>query len=170
MILLNTKRGSDKHSDFLEKIVENYSVVEFDQMTGEELMIHLFMRDADPQMSKLATDILRTNKATVHELRTRVKETEAAVWYNRKEYGKMANAKKESTMFCKPCNSTSHDEANYWGPCSISGRRNHKANFCKFKDNNQANTQTERADKATAKKKKKKQKKSKKQWRFQKKE
>ena len=82
MILLNTKRGSDKHSDFLEKIVENYSVVEFDQVTGEELMILLFMRDADPQMSKLATDILRTNKPMVHELRTRVKETEAAVWYN----------------------------------------------------------------------------------------
>ena len=44
MILLNTKRGSDKHSDFLEKIVENYSLVEFEQMTGEELMIHLFSR------------------------------------------------------------------------------------------------------------------------------
>ena len=52
MILLNTKRGSDKHSDILEKIVENYSVVEFEQMTGEELMIHLFIRDADPLMSK----------------------------------------------------------------------------------------------------------------------
>ena len=109
MILLNTKRGSDKHSDFLEKIVENYSVVEFDQVTGEELMILLFMRDADPQMSKLATDILRTNKPMVHELRTRVKETEAAVWYNQKECWKMANAKKESTMFCKPCNSTTHE-------------------------------------------------------------
>ena len=47
MILLNSKRGSDKHSDFLEKIVENYSLVEFEQMTGEELMIHLFIRDAD---------------------------------------------------------------------------------------------------------------------------
>ena len=84
MILLNTKRGSDRHLDFLEKIVENYSVVEFEYMTGEELMIHLFIRDADPQRSKLGTEILRTEKPTVHELRTRVKETEAAVWYNQR--------------------------------------------------------------------------------------
>ena len=62
MILLNTKRGSDRHSDFLEKIVENYSVVEFEQMIGKELMIHLFIWDADPQISKLATEILKTEK------------------------------------------------------------------------------------------------------------
>ena len=111
MILLNTKRGSDRHLDFLEKIVENYSVVEFEYMTGEELMIHLFIRDADPQMSKIATEILRTEKPTVHELRTKVKETEAAVWYNRKEYRKIGIEKKDSTKFCKPCNSKSHDEA-----------------------------------------------------------
>ena len=79
MILLKNKRGSDKHTDFLEKIVENYSVVEFEQMTGEELMIHLFIRDADPQMRKLATEILQTEKLTFHQLRTKVKETEAAV-------------------------------------------------------------------------------------------
>ena len=111
MILRNTKRGSDRHSDFLEILVENDSVVEFKQMTGQALMIHLFIRDADPQMSKIATEILRTEKPTVHELRTKVKETEAAVWYNRKEYRKMGTEKKDSTKFCKPCNSKSHDEA-----------------------------------------------------------
>ena len=55
MILLNTKRGSDRHSDLLEKIVEQYSVIDFDKMSGDELIIHLFIRDADPQMSKIAT-------------------------------------------------------------------------------------------------------------------
>ena len=64
--------------------------------------------------------------------------------------------KKESTMFCKPCNSTTHEEANCWGPCSTCGRQNHKSAFCKYKDNNQVNTQAERADKATTKNKKKK--------------
>ena len=54
-------------------------MIELEQMTGEELMIRLFIRDADPQMSKLATEILKTEKPTVHELRTKVKETEAAV-------------------------------------------------------------------------------------------
>ena len=64
--------------------------------------------------------------------------------------------KKESTMFCKPCNSTTYEEANCWGPCSTFGRRNQKSAFCKYKDNNQVNTQAERADKATTKNKKKK--------------
>ena len=49
MILLNTKRDSDKHSDILGKIVENYSVVEFEQMTGEELIIHHFYKRFRPQ-------------------------------------------------------------------------------------------------------------------------
>ena len=107
-------------------------------------------------MSKIATEILRTEKPTVHELRTKVKETEAAVWYNRKEYGKMANVKKKTAKkFCKPCNSKSHDEASCWGPCGICDCCNHQTSFCKFKDN-QANTQIKRADKATAKDKKKK--------------
>ena len=102
--------------------------------------------------------MLRSDKPTVHELRTRIKET---VWYNRKEYGKVA-ARKESTMFCKPCSYSSHEEANCWGPCTHCGKRNHKASYCKFKDNNQSNTQTERADKATTEDKKKKRKTSKK--------
>ena len=66
----------------------------------------------------------------------------------------MANVKKDSTKFCKPCNSKSHNEVSCWGPCGICGRRNHQTSFCKFKDN-QANTQIERADKATTKDKKK---------------
>ena len=73
----------------------------------------------------------------------------------------MANMKKDTTMFCKPCNSKSHDKANCWGPCGTWGCGNYQTKFCKFRDN-QANTQTERVDKATAKDKKKKKKTSKK--------
>ena len=91
-------------------------------------MILLSIRDADPQMSKSATEILQTEKPTVHQLRTKVKETEAAVWYNQKEYGKLGNVRKENTKFCKPCNSKSHDEADCWGPCGICGRRIHQTN------------------------------------------
>ena len=130
-------------------------MIEFGKMTGDNLVIHLFIRDADKQMSKIAQEVLRSEKPTIHELRTRIKETESAVWYNRKEYGKVA-VKKDSTMFCKPCQSSSHDESNCWGPCTHCGKRNHKASFCKFKDNIQSNQQTERADKATAKNKNKK--------------
>ena len=63
-------------------------------------------------------------------------------------------------MFCKPCQSSSHEEASCWGPCTHCGKRNHKASYCKFKDNNQSNTQTEGADKATTKNKNKKKKKT----------
>ena len=75
MILLQTKRGSDKHSDFLERISENYSVAEFEKMRGEELQIDLFIRDADPQMSKIATEILEKDTPTMQQLKTKVKET-----------------------------------------------------------------------------------------------
>ena len=69
MILLQTKRGSDKHSDFLERISENDSVAEFEKMSGEELQIHLFIRDADPQMSRIATEVLEKDKPTMHQLK-----------------------------------------------------------------------------------------------------
>ena len=71
MVLLSTKRAGDKHSDFLEKIVEHYSVIEYDTMTGDELVIHLFVRDADQQMSNVAQEVLRSEKPTIHELQTR---------------------------------------------------------------------------------------------------
>ena len=35
MTLIQTKRGSEKHSDFLKKISENYSVAEYDEMSGK---------------------------------------------------------------------------------------------------------------------------------------
>ena len=67
MVLLNTKKGSERHSDFLEKIVEHYSVIEFHQMTGDELIIHLFICDADQQMSKVAQEVFRSEKPTSSE-------------------------------------------------------------------------------------------------------
>ena len=48
-------------------------------MTGDELVIHIFLSDADQQMSKIAQEVIRSDKPTVHELRTRIKETESAV-------------------------------------------------------------------------------------------
>ena len=90
----------------------------------------------------------------MQQLKVKVKETENATWYNQKrEYGKMANLKKEK--YCKPCNSKTHSESECWGPCNFCGCRNHQPAYCKYKDtsNNQA---ASRANKATEKKKKKK--------------
>ena len=47
MLFLQKKRGSDKHSDFLERLKENYNLAEFEEMSGDELQIHLFIREAD---------------------------------------------------------------------------------------------------------------------------
>ena len=49
MTLIQTKRGSEKHSDFLEKISDNYSMAEFD-----EFQIHLSINSADAHLSKIA--------------------------------------------------------------------------------------------------------------------
>ena len=126
MLLLQTKRGSDKHSDFLERLKENYSVAEFEEMSGDEFQIHLFIREADAQMSRIATELLEKEKPTIHQLTTKIKETEAEVWYNqRKEFCTMANVKREVTKFCKPCNSKTHNESDCLGPCEICGHRNH---------------------------------------------
>ena len=69
----------------------------------------------------------------------------------------MANVKRESTKFCKPCNSKTDSEAECWGLCGICGRRNHQTKYCKFKDA-QTNPQAKRADKAVVKENKNKKK------------
>ena len=51
MTLIQTKRGSEKHSDFLEKISENYSVAECDEMSGDEFQIHLLSQPSPVQLS-----------------------------------------------------------------------------------------------------------------------
>ena len=66
MKLLQTKRGSDKHSDFLERLKENYNVAEFEEMSGDEVQIHLFIREADAQMSRIATEILEKENPSVN--------------------------------------------------------------------------------------------------------
>ena len=128
MNLIQTKRGSERHSNYLEKISELYSVAEYNDMTGDEFQIHLFIELADTQMSKNSTELLGTENPTMQKLKVKVKETENASWYNhRKEYGKMANIRKEK--YCKPCNSKTHSESDCWGSCSFCGLRNHQKEY-----------------------------------------
>ena len=131
MNLIKTKRGSERHSDYLEKISELYSVAEYDDITGDKFQIHLFILSADSHMQKIATELLDIENPMMQQLK--VKETENHTWYNqRREYRKMANLKKEK--YCKPCNRKTHSESECWGPCNFCGCRNHQPAYCKYKD------------------------------------
>ena len=52
--LLKVKRGNEQHSDFLYTIENLMSVAEFNKMTSNEMIIHLFAETADNTMSRLA--------------------------------------------------------------------------------------------------------------------
>ena len=52
--MLQIRRGSDNHSDFVSKLIEAANVIEFEKMTLAEFIIHLFIRDADQTMGKMA--------------------------------------------------------------------------------------------------------------------
>mgnify|MGYP007022731161 CR=1 FL=1 len=70
--LLKDKRNSNKHSDFLHQLENSMSVAEFQEMSSDEMIIHLFAETAYAVMSKLALKILATHKPLVSTLRTRV--------------------------------------------------------------------------------------------------
>ena len=92
MKILQLKRGSDSHSEFAERLRQEGSVIEFDKMSLDEFLIHLFVRESDSQMSKMALEILEKDKPSFHAPINKCKETESAVWYNnKKEFGRIAN-------------------------------------------------------------------------------
>ena len=137
-------------------------MAEYDEMTGDEFQVHLFIESANAHMRKLATEVLGKENQTMQQLKVMVIETKNALWYNqKKDYGKMANVRK-GNKFCKPCNNKMHSEADCWGPCGHCGRRNHQTAYCKFKESSSPNQTAERASKGTEKSKKKNKKTSKK--------
>ena len=76
--LLQIRRGSDAHSDFMDKLRETGSVIEYDKMSLDEFLIHLFIRDAYRQMAKMALEILERDNPSIHMVVNKIKETEAA--------------------------------------------------------------------------------------------
>ena len=70
------KKGSEKHNNFLDRLGNLLSVVEFDSMTGDEMAIHLFDECAASQMSRIAIDLLAKENPTMQNLKIKVKETE----------------------------------------------------------------------------------------------
>ena len=85
MDLLKTKQGQEKHSDYLDKLGNLFSVAEFEQMTGDESQIHVLIESADPQMARIALELLEKENSTIQRPKFKVKEIKNSVWYNQKK-------------------------------------------------------------------------------------
>ena len=72
--MLQIRRGSDNHSDFVAKLMEAAKVIEFEKMTLAEFIIHFFIHDADQTMGKMAQKILKEEQPDVNNLVNKIKE------------------------------------------------------------------------------------------------
>ena len=96
--MLQIRRGSDSHSDFVVKLIEAGNVIEFEKMTLAEFIIHLFIRDADQTMGKMAQEILKEERPDTNNLVNKIKEYEAESWYSqKKEFSRMASTRIRGT-------------------------------------------------------------------------
>ena len=146
---MKAKRNQARHTEFIFTLEKLISVAEFEDMTKEQMVIHLFAETADSTMSKLALDILSTTNPTLAELRTKVTEVENAIWYKGTQgLGKSATLN-VMEKHCETCNGKTHNTENCWGKCEVCQRFGHKAEVCRNNPNNQggakgiANTATE---------------------------
>merc|ERR1712044_133420 len=147
-------------SDYINKLLEASRIIEFEGMTLDELIIHIFIRDADATMGKAAQDALMEKEPNVYNVVNMIKQYESQSWYNprKKEYGRMASSRNQKERYCRGCDSNTHDESACWGVCPHCNMRGHQAIYCRKKGNDQANQQPGRAEKASQKNKKKKKK------------
>ena len=157
--LMKAKRNSNKHSDFLYQLETLMSVAEFEKMSADEFIIHLFVETADATLAKLALEILSVNKPLVSTLRIKVQETENSIWY--KSNTGMVKVVITWERWCEPCKSRTHNEKDCWGECSVCQRRGHRAEVCRKNPKNMGTTESTAVDRANAaqkggKKKKKK--------------
>ena len=86
---LKERRNNSSHSDFLQRL-------EFDSLTKESLMSHLFLEESDHEIQSIRTKLLAKNpKGNLDELRTIVKTHETSNWYKPGNKGRANRAGKE---------------------------------------------------------------------------
>ena len=59
------------------------SLVEYNEMTKDSFLTHLFLEQADETMAKMATEILE-KKGDVNQLRQTIQQIESSTWYQGK--------------------------------------------------------------------------------------
>ena len=58
------------------------SLIEFDKLTKEALLTHLFLEQSDETMGRMAQDILvKTPEGDANHLRQEIKRIESSTWY-----------------------------------------------------------------------------------------
>merc|ERR1711942_205579 len=80
----NSKRGTLSHSDFFDQLEESMELIEFEKLTPASLITHIFLRESDSVLTKVASDILYETEGAgdISKLRNEIKLVEASQWYN----------------------------------------------------------------------------------------
>ena len=78
-----SKRGTMSHSDFFDMLEEKLELIEFDKLTPDSLVTHIFLQESDSVLTKVASDILYEieGKGDIARLRNEIKLVEASQWY-----------------------------------------------------------------------------------------
>lgn len=164
--LLRVKKSDSAHSDFLYKLEQFAELIDFNSLTLDGLISHLFLEQCDMDMGRICQEILAKEPGgNLQMLRSEVKRAEGSVWY---KGGHRSTAKRTDDRYCSECDSTTHYQKDCWGPCTHCGRRNHRSSDCLRKKNEDTKTENEkekeqiRAKKALKNKKEREKKKKKK--------
>ena len=104
MQLLKTKESQIKHTEYLNQLENLMGIAKFENMTSDEMIIHIFIENPDSTMSKIGIKILTSDQPSVTELRSRITTAEKAI----QGTGKPDNTK-HATQKCELCKGKSHN-------------------------------------------------------------
>ena len=77
LLKLALEKKTGRHSDHLMKLERHMEVIDWESMTKDQFLIHLFAEGCSCNvMSKLAMEVLSSDKPTVADLRKKIAETE----------------------------------------------------------------------------------------------
>ena len=111
-------------------------MIEFQTLTKESLVCHIFLEEADFEMQKIATQLLAKNpEGNLEDLITQVKTTESSNWYKPGVKVRASKAGQDggTGRWCTNCESGTHDTAYCFRKCFICKGFGHKASQCRNK-------------------------------------
>ena len=115
------RQQNESNAAFLRRLRRNLDVAEVKSITLEELAIHIFIKNTDGVLGKLAIDELNKKKLSLDELEAIVEATEVSPWYEqqpKKGYSKVASASTKGKQ-CSQCNKSGYSKEDCWGACKF---------------------------------------------------